>query len=214
MNDTIMQIIQWAIPSGGIGAAIAWVANRKVKAAESAKTVHDTYKLMYEDISRELVTTQKKVDESVQATDQLREENARTRRALNRLTRAIEAIKVCPHRATCPVSGELSLDEEGSGEQPGGAKPDSRDTDTDRRRQRRRKADSRQDTDRQPDADADGHDGVDHMGADRDDARRTDCAGDEGRQDQPQPQHGQQPGRQPQRGSGHKNLHQCGQPAC
>ena len=28
-----MQIIQWAIPSGGIGAAIAWVANRKVKKA-------------------------------------------------------------------------------------------------------------------------------------------------------------------------------------
>lgn len=25
-----MQILQWAIPSGGIGAAIAWVANRKV----------------------------------------------------------------------------------------------------------------------------------------------------------------------------------------
>ncbi len=52
MADTVMQILTWAIPSGGIGAAISWIANRKVKTAESAKKIHDTYKEMYEDISR------------------------------------------------------------------------------------------------------------------------------------------------------------------
>ena len=31
MTDIILNILQWAIPSGGIGAAIAWIANRKVK---------------------------------------------------------------------------------------------------------------------------------------------------------------------------------------
>ena len=63
MADTvIMQILQWAIPSGGIGAAIAWVANRKVKEAETAKSVHDTYKVMYEDVSTLLVETQKKYE--------------------------------------------------------------------------------------------------------------------------------------------------------
>ena len=112
MVDTLMQFLTWAIPSGGIGAAIAWIANRKVKAAESAKQVHDTYKSMYEDISRELLTTQKKVDEATKATEELRDENARTRRALNRLSKAIEAIQVCPHRSSCPVSSELRLDEE------------------------------------------------------------------------------------------------------
>ena len=37
--DTIMQILQWAIPSGGIGAAIAWVANRKANACGNPKKI-------------------------------------------------------------------------------------------------------------------------------------------------------------------------------
>ncbi len=125
MADTVMQILTWAIPSGGIGAAISWIANRKVKTAESAKKIHDTYKEMYEDISRELVTIQKKSDENTQAMEALRDENSRTRRALNRLSRAIEAIQSCPHRGSCPVSGELSLDEDGTeagDSQPSGGK--------------------------------------------------------------------------------------------
>lgn len=113
MADTIMmQILQWAIPSGGIGATIAWVANRKVKDAETAKSVHDTYKLMYEDISRELLATQKKVDESTRAMEGLGAENKQIRYALNRLTRAIQAIQRCPHSGSCPVSSELQLDAE------------------------------------------------------------------------------------------------------
>ena len=122
-NEMIMQIVQWAIPSGGIGAAIAWVANRRVKSAEQAKRVHDTYKEMYEDISKELLRTQKKVDESAKenarAIEDLNKENARTRYALNKLTRAIEAIQLCPHRATCPVSGELRDQEDGDGDKRG-----------------------------------------------------------------------------------------------
>lgn len=108
----VMQILTWAIPSGGIGAAIAWIANRKVKLAEGAKQVHDTYKEMYGDVSQELLTLQQKSDANTRAMEKLRDENALTRRALNRLSRAIEAIQLCPHRATCPVSGELSLDED------------------------------------------------------------------------------------------------------
>jgi hypothetical protein len=126
MTDIIMNILQWAIPSGGIGAAIAWIANRKVKAAEQAKQVHDTYKSMYEDVSRELLNLQRKVDESTRenasAIEELNRENTRTRNALNRLSRAIEAIQLCPHRATCPVSGELQNGEEGTGR---GDEPDS-----------------------------------------------------------------------------------------
>ena len=60
MAETILQILQWAIPSGGIGAAIAWIANRKAASAKTAKAVHDTYKTMYEDISQLLVENQKK----------------------------------------------------------------------------------------------------------------------------------------------------------
>lgn len=110
MTDTLMQFIQWAIPSGGIGAAIAYLTGRKARAAATAKSVHDTYKLMYEDVSRELLATQQKIDENAKQTEALGEEYKRTRYALNRLTRAIQAIQRCPHSGSCPVSGELSLD--------------------------------------------------------------------------------------------------------
>ncbi len=112
MASTILDIIQWAIPSGGIGAAIAWVANRKATAAKTAKSVHDTYKVMYEDVSALLVETQKKYEENTKITERLVAENNLTRRAVNRLSRAIEAIQLCPHRAACPVSSELSLSED------------------------------------------------------------------------------------------------------
>ena len=110
MTDIILNILQWAIPSGGIGAAIAWIANRKVKEAEQAKRIHDTFKEMYGDVSKELLAKQKEVN--AKAIEELNRENARTRYALNRLTRAIEAIQLCPHRASCPVSSELQNQED------------------------------------------------------------------------------------------------------
>jgi hypothetical protein len=111
--ETVMNILQWAVPSGGIGAAIAWIANRKANSARTAKTVHDTYKAMYEDISRLLEETQRKYDDSKKLTEKLVSENDLTRRALNRLSRAIEAIQVCPHRSACPVRDELQNDQGG-----------------------------------------------------------------------------------------------------
>lgn len=111
-------MLQWAIPSGGIGAAIAWVANRKANAAKAAKSVHDTYKAMYEDISTLLEETQQKYAESTRLTEELTTESQRTRRALNRLSRAIEAIQLCPHRASCPVSGELSISADDGDDKP------------------------------------------------------------------------------------------------
>lgn len=119
MTDIILNILQWAIPSGGIGAAIAWIANRKVKEAEQAKRIHDTFKEMYGDVSKELLAKQKELNDAAEdnakAIEELNKENARTRYALNRLTRAIEAIQLCPHRASCPVSGELQ-NQEGDGD--------------------------------------------------------------------------------------------------
>jgi len=125
MVDTIMQFLTWAIPSGGIGAAIAWIANRKVKQAESAKQIHDTYKTMYQDISNEWIEAQQKLEatqrkmeasakENAKAIEDANKENQKTRYALNRLSRAIEAIQLCPHRASCPVSGELQNQEDGA----------------------------------------------------------------------------------------------------
>ena len=107
MADTLFQILTWAIPSGGIGAAIAWIANRRSRMTKTTKEVHDTYKVMYEDISRLLLETQKKYEETSEKIEELSKENARTRSALNRLSRAVEAIQLCPYRRDCPVRLEL-----------------------------------------------------------------------------------------------------------
>ena len=112
MAETIFQILQWAIPSGGIGVAIAWIANRRLRTVEEKKKVEDTYKQMYDMVSAELVGLHKQNRINYEKMEELRGENDKTRRALNRLSRAIEAIQLCPHRAACPVSGELSLSED------------------------------------------------------------------------------------------------------
>ena len=74
---------------------------------KTTKEVHDTYKVMYEDISRLLLETQKKYEETSEKIEELSKENARTRSALNRLSRAVEAIQLCPYRRDCPVRLEL-----------------------------------------------------------------------------------------------------------
>lgn len=112
MGDTIFQILQWAIPSGGIGAAIAWIANRRLRTVEEKKKIADTYKQMYDMVSRELISLQQQNETNYEKIENLRTDGDKMRRALNRLSRAIEAIQICPHRAACPVSVELSLDQD------------------------------------------------------------------------------------------------------
>jgi len=112
MGDTIFQILQWAIPSGGIGAAIAWIANRRLRTVEEKKKIEDTYKQMYDMVSRELISLQQQNETNYDKIENLRTDGDKMRRALNRLSRAIEAIQICPHRTTCPVSVELSLDQD------------------------------------------------------------------------------------------------------
>lgn len=107
MTDTLFQILTCAIPGGGLGAAIAWIANRRSRMTKTTKEVHDTYKAMYEDISQLLLETQKKYEETSEKIEELSKENARTRSALNRLSRAVEAIQLCPYRRDCPVRLEL-----------------------------------------------------------------------------------------------------------
>ena len=107
MAETILQILTWAIPSGGIGAAIAWLANRNVRKTTEAKTIHDTYKTMYEDVSRELKAIRSENGEILEKADRTSQESRSLKRALDRLSRAIEAIQFCPYRAECPVRAEL-----------------------------------------------------------------------------------------------------------
>ena len=130
MAETIFQILQWAIPSGGIGVAIAWIANRRLRTVEEKKKVEDTYKQMYDMVSAELVGLHKQNRINYEKMEELRGENDKTRRALNRLSRAIEAIQLCPHRNNCPVSSELSLSEDSDKGKPHRGKPCTEGNDT------------------------------------------------------------------------------------
>lgn len=119
---TILAILQWAIPSGGIGAAIAWLANRKSRKsreAQAAKDVHDTFKAMYDDVSSLLEKTQKKYEEIQAQLEKISTENCNLKRVVNGLKKAIQAIQTCPHNMQCPVRDELSVnpngDDNGSG---------------------------------------------------------------------------------------------------
>ena len=112
MTETILQILTWAIPSGGIGAAIAWLANRNVRKTTEAKQIHDTYKEMYEDVSAELRAIRNENGEILERADKSSQESRTLKRALDRLSRAIEAIQFCPYRAECPVRAELQDGEE------------------------------------------------------------------------------------------------------
>ena len=123
MAETVLKYLMWAIPSGGIGAAIAWIANRRLRTVEQRKKVEDTYKQMYDLVSAELIGLQKQNQINYEKIEELRSENDKTRRALNRLSRAIEAIQLCPYRASCPVRSELQIDQADSD---GNAEPGKR----------------------------------------------------------------------------------------
>lgn len=108
MADWLIQLIQWTVPSGGVGIVLGWILNRSQQKAESAKTIHNAYKEMYEDVSRELV---KLNNENNEIRQKFNSETSSLRRAINRLVRAIEAIRKCPYSTDCPVYAELSDDE-------------------------------------------------------------------------------------------------------
>ena len=135
MTETILQYLQWAIP-GGIGTAIGWLLSSKLRGARVAKEVHDTYKAMYEDVSREL--------------QEIRKENEKIYKAFTRLERAVAKATACRYWPGCPIRSELP-DKAGGGEPPrnGGQQGkgphrirDTGDGDGKRRRRQRKPADS------------------------------------------------------------------------
>ena len=106
--DVLIQLLSWAVP-GGLGAGVTWLASRHQRRAREAKEVHDTYRQMYDDVSATLSSIQTKNNELNETLDKIRHENGVLRRAVNGLTKAIEAVNSCRHYADCPVRRELPL---------------------------------------------------------------------------------------------------------
>jgi hypothetical protein len=93
MTDTLTNILQWLIPSGGLGAVIAWIASRRVRNTKIVKEVHDTYKTMYEDVQHTLLEN--------------RNENEKLYKAVNKLERAVSRATMCRYWDSCPIRAEL-----------------------------------------------------------------------------------------------------------
>lgn len=93
MHDTIISILQWLIPSGGLGVAIGWLTSRTLREARTSKEAHDAYRAMYESVRATLI--------------QLQDDNNKLHQAVALLQRAVHSTARCPHLYACPVRVEL-----------------------------------------------------------------------------------------------------------
>jgi len=96
----ILSTLQWLIPSGGLGAVIAWIFSKTLRNLRQTKEVHDTYKTLYEDISKTLTDVQDELD--------------KLHKELGRFRRAVSKIYGCRYYPDCPVQYELQDSETGS----------------------------------------------------------------------------------------------------
>lgn len=106
LSDFLLTILQWAVP-GGLGGVATWLVSRRLRRMREVKEVHDTYKEMYHDISQEILELRKENAEILKKSERIADESRGLKRSLDRLSCAIEAIQLCPHRGNCPVRNEL-----------------------------------------------------------------------------------------------------------
>lgn len=97
--DTLLQIIQWLIPIGGLGSVMAWVVKRDTRKDRAIKEKNDIYKEMYDNLSGTLMD--------------LQNENKKLYRAIARLERAVTRAVTCRHYGDCPMRIELQDAEAG-----------------------------------------------------------------------------------------------------
>ena len=104
--ENITSILQWLIPSGGLGAIVVWLFSKTLRQIRTTKEVHDTYKHLYENIQGTLLD--------------LQDENKKLYKAVSKLERAISRASTCRYFDACPIRDELH------GEQKSDAKTGSR----------------------------------------------------------------------------------------
>ena len=93
MTESILQLLQWLVPTGGVGMLLGWLTSTRLRQARTAKEVHDTYKAMYEDLHNQVI--------------EIANDNSEMRQMLARLERAISKGTACRIWATCPIRREL-----------------------------------------------------------------------------------------------------------
>ena len=93
MSESILQLLQWLVPSGGVGLLLGWLTSARLRRTRITKEVHDTYKQMYEDLHTELTN--------------LASENSATNLRLTRLEQAIARGQSCRLWPHCPIRLQL-----------------------------------------------------------------------------------------------------------
>lgn len=93
MSEALISVLQWLIPSGGLGAALIWLTNKTLRNLRTAKEVHDTYKVMYENVQVTLVEIQNEKREMF--------------KRMSWYERAINRCYSCKYDAVCPAIFEL-----------------------------------------------------------------------------------------------------------
>lgn len=91
--ETLLTLLQWLIPSGGIGALLVWLTSRTLRQTRESKEVHDTYKAMYEDVQATLHT--------------LQDENNKMQLSVASLRRLVLRSTTCRYFVHCPLRSEL-----------------------------------------------------------------------------------------------------------
>ena len=91
--ETIMQILQWLVPSGIAGYLWAWLRHRENSKVIAAKERNDAYKEMYDNLSGTLI--------------ELQNENIKLNKAVRELNRTIRKASTCRHYNDCPIRIEL-----------------------------------------------------------------------------------------------------------
>ncbi|GHV66986.1 hypothetical protein FACS1894199_11550 [Bacteroidia bacterium] len=103
--ETLMDILQWLVPSGGLATAIAWLGSKTIRNIRTTKEINDTYKTMYDNLKGTLID--------------LEDDIKRLYKQIGKLERAVAKAATCVHYRDCPIERELR-------EQEGDAKPKSR----------------------------------------------------------------------------------------
>jgi len=96
--STFLEIIQWALPAGGLGSVFVWLFNRTLRNLRETKEVHDTYKKMYDSLKLTI--------------DDLQDEITQLYKELARFRKAVSKATTCALYDDCPVRNELQQHED------------------------------------------------------------------------------------------------------
>lgn len=91
--EQYLSLLQWLLPSGGIGMLLAWLTSRSIRRSRAEQAQHDAYRTMYGELRETLI--------------QLNNDNQHLYVEVAHLKRALLRVQTCTYSRSCPVRREL-----------------------------------------------------------------------------------------------------------